>query len=101
MTAGNHRPAGSGDSGPASAAAPVSAPAREGAASADAPGADRPRHSPAEALALVIISAVPHVLVSGTSRLQSWVCERVGRPARRAGGAPLKTVEKVVTGVVT
>ena len=33
VTAGHHRPGGSGDSRPVSAAAPVSAPAREGAAS--------------------------------------------------------------------
>jgi hypothetical protein len=32
VTASNHRPTGSGDSRPASAAVPVSAPAREGAA---------------------------------------------------------------------
>jgi hypothetical protein len=40
VTASNHRPARSGDSRPASAAAPGSVRTREGAASADAPGAN-------------------------------------------------------------
>ena len=42
VTAGYHRPAGSGDSRLASAAVPRRAPARKGRGSADAPGADRP-----------------------------------------------------------
>jgi hypothetical protein len=41
----------------ASAAAPVSAPPREGAASADAPGREQAPPLPAEALALVVIPA--------------------------------------------
>ena len=42
VTAGHHRPGGSGEVRPASAAAPGSVRTREGAASADAPGADSP-----------------------------------------------------------
>jgi hypothetical protein len=46
VTAGHHRPGGSGDDCSASAAAPGSVRTREGAASADAPGADSPLLSP-------------------------------------------------------
>ena len=57
VTAGHHRPAGSGGSRLASAAAPVSAP-RERARPPPTPrGANGPRHSPAEALVLVVIPA--------------------------------------------
>jgi len=51
VTAGHHRLCGSGEVRPASAAAPGSAPAREGAASADAPGAESPPRFPADAIA--------------------------------------------------
>ena len=54
VTAGHHRPSGSGDSRPASAAAPGSVHTREGAASADAPDADRP-YLPADAIGLVVL----------------------------------------------
>ena len=40
VTASNHQPSGSGDSRPASAAAPGSAPRARGRGTADAPGAD-------------------------------------------------------------
>ena len=55
VTAGHHRPRGSGDGRQASARRARRAPARQGAAFADAPGADRPPSFPAEALALAVI----------------------------------------------
>jgi hypothetical protein len=54
VTAGHHRPSGSGDSRPASAAAPGSVRTREGAASADAPARTDPR-LPAAAIGLVVL----------------------------------------------
>ena len=70
VTAGHHRPAGSGDSRPASAAAPVSAPAREGAAQPPPPRARTvPRSFPAKALALVVLPVSVHALLfPATSR---------------------------------
>ena len=70
MTASSHRPAGSGDSRRASAAAPGSAAAREGGAQPTPRARTDPRPLPAEALALVVTLALPHASVSGTSRLQ-------------------------------
>ena len=59
MTANNHRPAGSGDGRPVSAAAPDSARAREGAAQPTPRARTDPRPFPAEALALVVTLALP------------------------------------------
>ena len=60
MTASNHRPAGSGDSRPASAASPGSAPAREGEAQPTPWARTAPRPFPAGALALVVTLALSH-----------------------------------------
>ena len=70
MTAGNHQPARSGDSRPASAAAPGSAPAREGEAQPTLRARISPRPFLAEALALVVMLVLPDASVSGTSRPQ-------------------------------
>ena len=69
VTAGNHRPAGSGDSRPASAAAPGSAPAREGEAQPTPRARTDPRPFSAPAPALVVMLAPTHSS-PGTSRLQ-------------------------------
>ena len=96
VTAGHHRPGGSGVSRLASAAAPGSVRTLKGAAFADAPGADSPR-LPADAIGLVVLPVSVHAFVLG--QLAPF-CGGAGPEARRwrAGGAPLKIVEKIVTG---
>ena len=99
MTASHHRPGGSGDSRPASAAAPGSAPAREGAASADAPGADSPPPFPAGAIGLVVHARTQSRFPLRPLRVLSSrsLCAGSARALacrRRA----LEAVEKVVTG---
>jgi len=100
VTASNHRPSGSGDNRPASAAAPGSAPRARGRGSADAPGADSPRLFPAEALALVVGLALPHAPSRrhlAPSALRS--CAGLARAWREPEASALEAVEKVVTGV--
>ena len=65
MTAGHHRPGGGGEIRPESAAAPGSVRTREGAASADAPGADSPPTFPADAIGLVVLPVSVHAFSSG------------------------------------
>ena len=97
MTASNHRPAGSGDSRPASAAAPGSAPAREGGHSRR-PGADRPRPSTAEALALVVKLALSHSLsLRHFASPGADPCAGLARAWREPQASALEAVEKVVT----
>jgi hypothetical protein len=55
VTASHHWPGGSGDARQASARRARRAPARQGSAFADAPGAARPSVTPAEAAARVVI----------------------------------------------
>jgi hypothetical protein len=78
---------------------PVSAPAREGAASADAPGADlSPAHSPAEALALVVMLALPCASLSPALRVfSSRSPVELARRWREPQASALETVEKVAT----
>lgn len=90
-------PTGSGDSRPASAAAPVSAPAREGAALADAPGATDPRPFPAEALVLVVMhSPRPTLSLFAIASSALDPCAGWG-PALACRRRALEAVEKVVT----
>jgi hypothetical protein len=65
VTAGHHRPGGSGDSRLASAATPVRASAREGAALADAPGADSPPTFSADAIGLMVLPVSVHAFPLG------------------------------------
>jgi hypothetical protein len=84
---------GSGASRRASAARPVSAPAREGRAKPNAPGADRPPTFPAEVQ--VVMLALAHAFLSGTSRLPALdPCAGSAR-AWRAAGAPLNPWRKL------
>jgi hypothetical protein len=91
---------GTGDSRPASAVAPGSAPRARGRGSADAPGADRPPPIPRGPWPWWLRSHSLTLSISGTSRLQlaisAWAWPALGGSRRRA---PLKSsVEKVVTG---
>jgi hypothetical protein len=96
VTAGYHRPGGSGEVRPASAAAPGSVRTREGAALADAPGTDGPPPFPRRRHRL-----------GGAARLSSRFparparalprCSRAEARRWRAGGAPLMTVKKILT----
>ena len=90
MTAGHHRPGGSGDSRPASARRARRASARKGAASADAQAGTVARPFPAEALALVVVPAATHALLFGASRLLLSILARAEARRWRAEGAPLK-----------
>jgi hypothetical protein len=100
VTASNHRPAGSGDSRPASAASTGSAPALEGEAQPTPRARTDPRPFPAEALALVVMYS-PHLThsVSGISRLQPSILARAwpahGGSRRRA---PLKSSPGLIFG---
>ena len=96
LTAGHHRPGGSGEVRPASAAAPGSVRTREGAALADAPGREPPPSFPADAIGLVVLPVSGHAFPLGqlapfraVAGLSSALACR-----RRA----LEPVEKVVTG---
>ena len=84
VTASSHRPAESGDSRRASAAAPGSALAREGEAQPTPRARTDPAHFPAETLALVVTLAIPHASNSGTSRLQLSI---LGAGSARLAGA--------------
>ena len=65
MTAGHHRPGGSGGTRAASAAAPGSVRTREGAALADAQGAESPPDFPAATIGLVVLAAPVHAFPPG------------------------------------
>ena len=65
MTAGHHRPGGSGDGRPASAAAPGSVRTREGAASADAQGRGQIPAIPAADVGLVVLPVSVHAFPLG------------------------------------
>jgi len=71
----------------ASAAAPGSVRTREGAALADAPGADSPP-LPAAATGLVVVPGSVNALHLASSRPLRW--SRAEARRWRAGGAPLK-----------
>ena len=89
VTAGHHRPGGSGDGRPASAVAPGSVRTREGAAPADAPGADSPPPFLPTPSAWRCCPSQFTLSLSASSRPQrcSWA---VARPWR-ARGVPWKT----------
>ena len=91
VTASNHRPAGSGDSGPASACRAVGLPPG-GRGICRRQGRGPSPLFPAEALALVVMHS-PRLTHSffGTSRLQLPVSARAEARRWRAGGAPLKS----------
>jgi hypothetical protein len=91
VTASNHWPAGSGDRRPASAAAPGSAPAREGEAQPTPRARTDPRPFSAEALALVAKLAPLYASISGTPRLQLPIfCAGSPAPGGSRRRAPLK-----------
>jgi hypothetical protein len=91
VTASNHRPAGSGDSRPASAAAPGSVHTREGEAQPTPRARTDPCPFPAETLALVATLALPHASVSGTSRLRlSIFCAGSARAWREPQASALE-----------
>jgi hypothetical protein len=65
VTAGCHRPGGSGEDRAASAAAPGSVRTREGAALADAPGGDSLPAFPVNAIGLVVLPVSVHAVPPG------------------------------------
>jgi hypothetical protein len=93
VTAGHHRPGGSGDSRLASAAAPGSVRTREGAAVADALGADSPRLS-GDAIGLVVLPVSVHAFPPG--QLASSALLPGCGPALACRRRALEAVEKVV-----
>ena len=84
VTAGDHRPAGSGDSGPASAAAPGSVRTREGAALADDPGRGQTPVFP-DALGLVVFPSQFRLPLSASSRSLRCVRDAARRWRARGG----------------
>ena len=96
VTAGHHQPGGSGDGRPASAAAPGSVCTREGAASADAPGADSPLPFPPPPSAWWYCPSQFTLSLSASSRLLR--CQPGCGPALACRRRALEAVEKVVTG---